>query len=51
MYSQIYIIIYYQYQDVRQRHHLGEQNCKEEGWGLWWRREDPTDDFDEEQAI
>ena len=31
-------------QDVRQRHHPGEQNRKDERYGV-----DPTDGFDEEQ--
>ena len=31
-------------QDVRQRHHPGEQNRKDECYGV-----DPTGDFDEEQ--
>ena len=38
------IDIILQDQDVRQRHHPGEQNRKDERYGV-----DPTDGFDEEQ--
>ena len=38
------IDIMLQDQDVRQRHHPGEQNRKDERYGV-----DPTDGFDEEQ--
>ena len=37
------IDIIFQDQDVRQRHHPGEQNRKDERYGV-----DPTDGFDEE---
>ena len=40
-----YNYYYLQDQDVRQRHHPGEQNRKDERYGV-----DPTDGFDEEQC-